>query len=423
MTAAAPARQREPQPKPPTGTEPVKIRPSDLMREAGSAGGQFHPESPAQWEWEVANLNGPQQALAWVKLASMGLNSVVCVNAAGERVRAEHLAADLGWTIKTAKNVLALLAADGRIRILRGSAIAYRADVPRKRRIEGEGKSRVHGQLLTSMEREILAGRPKEDQERYYADEDLLVNYENQVQSDAIQSARDQIRSVRGDVFEAHGFERKAELAPNANLRTIELKVFVPPPRFSFGNTRVHGLPAYKPESGLYEGEEQGEMRAASLLGFSSSLESTSTVSQSVESRPTFNEATGGIRTLLLAEYGDRFPAELPSPKLCVDVHRALNGAPLNLLTQAIRQSMKRATGMGFARALAATVAERWAIDAPKHAAAQQHAKYREQWERRESEDMAHATLADPTATDQDRELAKEVLKANAAVGGGGGTR
>lgn len=102
---------------------------SELMKACGSESGEFEAESPEQWLWLLANGEGRERALAWIKLHSIGRGSAWCVDLAGKPARIEQLASDLGWELQSARNACAQLTSEGRIRTQAGR-IMYRADVP-----------------------------------------------------------------------------------------------------------------------------------------------------------------------------------------------------------------------------------------------------------------------------------------------------
>lgn len=105
------------------------MKPTELMKACGSKKGSFEPESRDQWRWLLANAEGPERVLAWVRLKSIAHRSPFCIDEAGQALTIESVAADLGLTLKTAQNQCYALVSQGRIRTQRGR-IYYRADVP-----------------------------------------------------------------------------------------------------------------------------------------------------------------------------------------------------------------------------------------------------------------------------------------------------
>lgn len=131
------------------------------------------------------------------------------------------------------------------------------------------------------------------------------------------------------------------------------------------------------------------------------------------EDAPDYAAQFTALKTLLIGEYGRRFPGETPSSKLCASIITELQGAPLDLLQAHIRQRMPKATGMGFALSLAKDVGRRWREDwvevAPKAAAARdEHARINQE----QRALLWRETIDDPRASESEKEMAREFLSA-----------
>ena len=105
------------------------MKPTEIMKACGSKTGAFEPESIDHWRWMLANGEGPERALAWIRLHSIANGSPFCVNQAGRALTIQEMADDLKLASKTAENVCYQLVKEGRIRTQRGR-VFYRADVP-----------------------------------------------------------------------------------------------------------------------------------------------------------------------------------------------------------------------------------------------------------------------------------------------------
>ena len=123
----------------------------ELMILAGSAKGEYDPEAPGQWRWVLRHGETTERAMAWVKSKTTAYRheSPFCIDEQGNPLDHTHLAADMGWKPRTARNVLAKLNGQGRIRLEEGkrsNRIWYRADVP-EGRTKGDKKDSVQSHL------------------------------------------------------------------------------------------------------------------------------------------------------------------------------------------------------------------------------------------------------------------------------------
>lgn len=442
---------------------------------------------------------GIERVLAWVKLNSVARGSPFCVNASGDALTSKEAAKDLGLAPQTVKNCCTILAAQGRIRLQKGYRIWYRADVaepaaprlPRERgerddepeetqsggRNEGEEASeseyRVHGifpEYLTDFIKKLSPAKK--------ATLDAYSTWRKRLFADGMAALRAIDEQVQDTTLLSLGVNKKRlPKRRQADSKWVQLSLLDTPSFLDPAKYSVHGrpvqstdLPAYKPDSGFVRGTSAPPILIA-VEPLTRTLKES--VSQSPP-RPTDRHAdsddygakTQALKTLLLDEYGRRFPGETPSTRLCASVLAALAGAPLELLQVQIRQRMKSSTSMGFALKLAEDVGERWKEDRPRYEQAERERIAREKREkqidalrtqelvddcrrvlsnpkasgkerqeaqeyldlvaktrhasanREETRALCQETLDDPRASGQDKELARDVLKSMAAAGG-----
>lgn len=411
MSAPAPARR---------GPVAGQMKPTELMQACGSKSGQWQPESPDHWRWQLKNGEGPERALAWVKLNSIGRASPYCVNVAGECLTVAHLAADCEWKLQTAKNFCSVLAAEGRIRLQRGERIWYRADVPDQKAEDAKySVQSIFPDYLTDFI-ENLPEAKRATLEEYRT-------WRKKFFADGMASLRRIDEQVQDSTLLSVGVNKKRLPKRTAfDPKCVQLSLIEAP---SFVEYSVQSNGAYKAENGSVRSTPPPPI----IIGFNSSLATTlKSVSQSVE-RPTdrltdpiYSEAkAAALKTLLVEEYGRRFPGETPSSRLCVSILAALEGAPLELLQIQIRQRMKSSTSMGFALKLAEDVAQRWREDALAREKAEAGRAEREERERVanavEFADIAERVMDDPNAPEEDKTWARELLKTAAKAKAAGG--
>ncbi len=359
--------------RPQASTQPEKLTSSALMRECGSKTGQWHPESPQQWRWQLANAEGPERALAWVKLHSIALGSPVCVNAKGDRLRAEHMAADLKWGVQTARNVCTALAKDGLIRLHRGTGIFYRADVPERRRTKGEAKSPVHGIIPTYIV-DLIRQLPRAQKTRVRQ----AFAFEAGFMSDVMAAARLILRQVQHNTLLAAGVAEKL-LPPvlGREQHTVALSLVETPAFLKDAPSSVQVISPvpvvtpYAPKTRAYTGEQKGESAPPSILSSSSS---------SLEQFPPNPPQAGGT-----------VPAPVPRP---------LRPREQRRIEERERQAEERLRAQGELRPDESLAQYRERIDAARAAG------QREEWRR-----MYQAAVDDPATDSVCRQFAEEMLK------------
>lgn len=437
-TAAAPARKKVPN----------QSEVSALMAEMGSAKG-FDPMPPDQYLYFLGKKEPPlQRLLAMVRACTVqrGRRSPHCVDERGKDLRLADLEKLLDMEHGNFKRVMREATERGLIRVGRAEPgngrAAHNSRHPHRIYLcgsvaeskgyeEGEEKGGVCTdplRFLSPTQKEVYAGWRKDQQERFYAEFDCAVNYKLQVEREAIALARHIGDRALDQVFAAHALPktRLATAPPESKLLQLTLVPVVD------GSVQTRSVPT--PASGpVHTAIRESVPSAASLLPSEKIEARPQPVSQSTPEttaktaeRPTDRHADAGdygaktqaLKTLLIDEYGRRFPGDIPSPPLCAQILTALAGAPLELLQTHLRQRSKSATGMGFAIRLAEDVGRRWQIEAPARAQAAAAGAQHAQANREETRTICQETLDDPRASVEDKELARELLKSIAAAGG-----
>lgn len=338
-----------------------RLSPNELMaacRESGK-GGNWEPEAIEQWLWMLANGEGPERALAWVKMQSIPNGSASCVNKSGRALTIDDMAKDLALAFNTARKFCYELASEGRIRTHKGR-IWYRADVPEKASRsdlnEADQKDPVQGLFPTYLV-DFIRSLSSEKRERVTQ----YVAWRKQLEADALAGAR-----VIGDLVEDTMFRelgcKKKHLPKRRPTQTqfINLSLIAAPDFVQgqldfeaplFVQNGKNG--SYKPENGSVHGD-------VSLLSSDTDSDYRGAVSRSVADRQTDLHTSELIHELLLGEWGEKFPGEVVTPKLVRQIRAALKGASLDLFRSRLRQRGSAATGMGFALTLARDVGQRF---------------------------------------------------------------
>ena len=89
-----------------------------LMKACGSKTGQWDPEPPDQWKYQMYHGDAIARVVGWVKSKTTAYSrSAFAVDEKGKVLTLKHMAADLGWKHQTAINVALEAAQEGLIRI------------------------------------------------------------------------------------------------------------------------------------------------------------------------------------------------------------------------------------------------------------------------------------------------------------------
>jgi hypothetical protein len=242
----------------------------ELMIACGSASGSYDPESPDQTRWTLQNGEGEEKALAWVKMTSLHRRSPFCVNEAGQVVWLDSMAADNGWTLRTAENYAYKLNSQGRIR-LKGKRIWYRADatVDSNGRINGEETDSVQSHnvrplfAFPSYVVEHIERLPEEQREaaaRKYA---TYMEWDRAGLANTVAAWRAISAPFEDNILREIGMEKK-RLPKRRSQETgvIQLQLLEIP---AFVQTNGHAS-VYNGENGHVQSENRERTNRASLL-------------------------------------------------------------------------------------------------------------------------------------------------------------
>lgn len=434
--------------------KPGSVKPTDtgatmrLMAEMGSEKG-WDPIPPDQYLYFLGKHEAPlQRLLALVRKLTIGRDarSPYCMDENGKEVRSAHLEKMLGMDHGNFQRALKEAVERKLIRVgSRSSPSQSPLDGPRAHRKvdgasahphrvyllgsvpksagykEGEEKGGVcTDSYLTPAQKEIVTGWPEERRTRFYAEFETAVKFKRQIEADAIALARVAGDRALDQVLSAHALPKRRlpkRREPESAVVKLELLTRLD------GSVQTQSVQTHANES-VQTGRRESVRTSASLLSLED-LESLGAVGRSVDGqhhtdppadRP-ISDRVGDIKTLLNAEYGPKFH-ERATVYLCRQVAAALGDAPVDLLRELIRRKMSRATGMGFAVALAQDVGTHWRETQSERDQSQRAQRSdRHDWDaalekqRRDHIEMWRATLADPQASAEDKRLAAEFLE------------
>jgi hypothetical protein len=417
------------------------------MVDMGSTKG-FDPMPPDQYLYFLGKKEPPLQrllALARASTIQRGRRVAYCVDEQGKEMRPADLERALQMEHGNFNRALREAVGRGLIRIGRGgpgdNRAAHNSRHPQRVYLcgsvaestgyeEGEEKARVCTDpsfFLSPTQRKVVAGWPKTQQDRFYAEFQPAVKYKQQLEREAIALARHIGDRALDQVFAAHALpkNRLATEPPTSSLLQLTLIAGA----LSQQNGSVQTRSVQTRASGSVPTTERGSVpNSASLLPTEKTEARPASVSQSlskVTEGPTdrhsepadYGARHAALKTLLIEEYGRRFPGETPSSRLCGSILTALDGAPIEWLRAHIRQRMQSATGMGFAVSLASDVGRRWIEEEEARAKAEAASERHAQANREETEILCQETLNDPRSSEEDKKLARELLTSAAAGG------
>jgi len=253
------------------------MKPTELMKACGSKSGSWEPESRDHWLWLLRNGEGPERALAWVKLKSIGNNSPCAIDEAGRALTIDSMAADLGWSMQTAKNVCSLLVEEGRIRTQKGR-LWYRADVPESNAgsVDGEDeKYSVHG-IFPSYLLDFIKSLPPEKK----AVVDAYVEWRPKFFAEGLAALRAIDERVQDTTLAQVGCKEKKHLPKRRqDLQWVQLELATEP-NFVHGTGHVQGPKSVQNGNGTSHkvaaaSVQNGVHTSASLLPSAPTLDST----------------------------------------------------------------------------------------------------------------------------------------------------
>lgn len=203
-----------------------------LMLAAGSKSGQYDIEAPDQWKWVLQNCKDQtEKGMAWVKSKTTAYlhESPFCVDDAGNELEAQHMAAECGWTIGNAKNVLTELNRQGRIRIEKGKRIWYCADIPdakpaEKGRTKGKTKSCVQ-MIWTTYQLDSIRNLSEDRQKQLNAKYTACLDWEKHLLADAIAAARNLTEQRKHTILQEYGVPKRRDEKKKRKPESLQLEI------------------------------------------------------------------------------------------------------------------------------------------------------------------------------------------------------
>ena len=220
----------------------------ELMLTAGSKTGAYDIEAPDQWRWVMLHANDPlERAMAWVKSKTTAFRheSPFCVDEHGKPVYVQHLAAEMGWKIHTAQNVLCELESQGRIRLEKGKRIWYCADVPtgnpdddpppplapeeEERRKKSKSRASVQRSWGTYVA-DFIANLPEEKQPEVFAKLETCVEWRREFFADGMAAMRNIADRVDDTTLREIGIPKKRlPKRRESKCKWVQIKLFAEP--------------------------------------------------------------------------------------------------------------------------------------------------------------------------------------------------
>lgn len=208
-------------------------RNSELMKMMGSKTGRYDPESPDQWLYLLHHGDPHERALAWIKSKTIAWSrSPFCVDEHGKPLYLESMAADLGWKIQTARNVVSDLVTQGRARLEKGKRIWYRAEVPVSDRIDKQPIPVTHSYWPPYVIDSIKT-LPAEKRAAFDAETKQIISFEDASFAELVAGHRAVMERVKDSMLRAYGTEKKklpkrrTQEATHVQLRLLALPEFV----------------------------------------------------------------------------------------------------------------------------------------------------------------------------------------------------
>ena len=394
---------------------------TDVMKELGSESGQFTPEPPAQWKWQIRNGDPVDKLLGIIREESTGKTPP---RAWTKSLTTQRIAEKMHCSLGHAKNTLAEGIAQGRVLRKGGGVLGVAALIKPPKpepplfepddEPEGEGKGNEKSpvQVPEIFENpdillQIKALRPKE-QKAAISWGKKFDKWADLVFAAKAAEARRIIHEAKYSALPAIGVKATPKAKPEQLILDLQ-----PPPV-----PEIFQAPVQVPTAVTRTGDESAPVQMThiktDLRGERSAYSSSSSsagVSQSAGTdRPTETPSIAyAIPTDLQEQLG-----EIPSPALLKAITAALQGAPPQRLGSKIEQ-VRRArpkyiTSLGLLLELAKDVGNAWAKGAKERAEVDESAQRAEERERLEKLDMARRMVNDPAADDEDRKWARDLL-------------
>ena len=210
-----------------------------LMLAAGSKKGNYDPESPDQWKWVLRHgESATEVAMAWIKSKTTAFrhDSPFCVDEHGKALYIEHMAAECGWKVQTARNIVAELNSQGRARLETGkrgvNRIWYCADVPQAhqdRRTKDDGAKPVQSYLPTYVA-DFIEKLPEEKRATAIAKWEANLTWRREFLADGMAELRSIADRVEDATLQEIGLPKKRlPKRREAEVKWVQVKLFEEP--------------------------------------------------------------------------------------------------------------------------------------------------------------------------------------------------
>jgi hypothetical protein len=343
------------------------MNPTELMKACGSKSGAWDPISPEDWRWQLENGTPVERVVAWVKSKTIAYKrrSPHCVDADGHPLYIKHLAVELGWTERTARNVLREAELQGRLRFGK-NRIFYRADVP-VRRTKGKdverndpGQSQIPDEVLC-----FLKTLPEGERKAKEALYQQFLDWDHQTEAEIKAAWRAHRNQVEDTIYREIGLPKKR--LPKRRPEPVSVQLTLPKFVHSQNNGSVHSQNLTldkEPFDSVRHTQGQDVLKP---IEKDIELEVSQSVDTGGTDRPTPPpERWEAVRDLMVSELGEQLKTTAPSESLCKRSARKLEGAPLNLLRQRIQERRKKIHSYGMVESLCADVGAAWKLDQSK---------------------------------------------------------
>jgi hypothetical protein len=238
------------------------LNPNALMAacRASGKGGGWEAEAIEQLRWLLANGEGKERLLAWVKLHSVARGWPWCVDESGRALRIASAASDLGWAVSTVERYAATLVAEGRAR-LKKSQLGYRADVP-EAMPETDDPATLYNHLFPGYLTGFISGLPEKQQKVIRGQQTAFNVWKADVVAEAVAVARDYVSRVERTMVRSWGASKIVlpKRRP-AESRWLQLSLLAEPEFVQSPSTEASSDP-------LYEAIPRSVQSAPSLLPF-----------------------------------------------------------------------------------------------------------------------------------------------------------
>lgn len=390
------------------------MTPAQLMQAMGAK--WWDPMPTDQHQWQQAEGEPPLMRLwSWMCAHTIAhdFRSPCAVRADGKpatlKDASKELSLDLGqvsrlWSRGEQKG---LWCRKGRELHLNGGVTLAQVSEANKRRKLDCTTSLSPSDLLK------IKGWPKERREAFYAAWVPLQKFRDDYEALKIAEARAECDPIEDSM------RRRFELEKIRHTKEKRKPVAFPQLLLDFVQSTPAGVIVQSNGHDRTEGEAGGENVAVqrrsatpSLLGLEVDKNLGESVGQSEQPGQSDRPTEGTIAKLLHEELEHLH--QTPRPKLLADIRAALNGAPLSYLRTRIRGKLQQNAAyfksVGLTLPLAAEVGEAWQRGEPdRQRQAKRDAEVAE-GQAALNRKMAAETLADPSASEAEKQHAREIL-------------